>query len=99
MALVEDQSYLAGTFDSATQSDYILVEGNARFELNFGSGTVALQESFDAVTWYTAKMPDGTTDASWTADVALSLFYPVQTYVRFNCSSYSSDITYKLRKG
>lgn len=99
MALVSGQSYLSGSFGSATNSDHILVEGNARMELNFGTGTVVLQESFDGSTWYTAKMPDGTTDASWTADIALALFYPVQTYVRFNCTSYTSAITYLLRKG
>lgn len=98
MAL-SDETYLAGTFTGTGQSDHIVCEGHARFELNFGTGTVKLQESFDAVTWYTAKMPDGSTDASWTADVALPLFYPVQTFVRFDCTAHSGDITYKLRRG
>lgn len=88
---------LSGTFTSATASDAIQILGDASFQLNFGTGTVSLQTSINAVDFFIATLPDGSTAATWTADAANGLYFPVPTWVRFNCSAYTADITYLLQ--
>jgi hypothetical protein len=88
---------LAGTFSSQSTSDAIQVLGDASFQLDFGSGTVSLQTSIDGANFFIAKLPDGSTAATWTADMAAGLYFPTPTWVRFDCSSYTSTITYILQ--
>ena len=99
MALKTGQSYVSGTFSATGRSDHLLVQGHASFRLDFGTGTVTLDLSDNGTDWITAKMPDASSDASFTADIDLPLFFPTPKYVSFNCSAYTSAIAYRLQCG
>lgn len=90
---------LAGSLGSATATDAIQVLGDASFQLDFtGTATVSLQTSIDGgVTYFIARLPDGTSAATWTADVAMGLYFPTPTWVRFNCSAYTDAVNYVLQ--
>lgn len=99
MALTTDKK-ISGTFSGTGPSDYFLVEGWARAQADVGSGTtVVIKESLDASLWIASKLPDGSTDNAFTADFAVPLFFPVQTYVKLECTVYGASTPYDLRKG
>lgn len=87
---------LIGTISSAAATDAIQILGDASFQLKFtGTATVSLQTSIDGgVTFFISKLPDGVTASTWTADVALGLYFQVPTWVRFNCSAYTDPVNY-----
>lgn len=98
MALVTGRSSVSGSFTGTGRSDHLLMQGHCSMRLDFGTGTVTLDVSDDGSTWITSKMPDGTTAASFTADVDLNLFFATPKYVSCNCSAYTSTITYRLQQ-
>lgn len=99
MALTSDKK-ISGTFTGTGSSDHFLVSGWARVQADVGSGTtVVIKESIDGTNWWASKMPDGSTDNAFTADFALPMFFPVQTYVKLECTVYGASTPYDLRMG
>lgn len=83
----------SGTFTATGASDPIIIgRGHSlvNISLNFGTGTVALQRSFDdGTTWLTVK--------EYTADAEEQFEdYEAGNQYRLNCSAYTSDIDYRL---
>lgn len=88
---------LSGTFAATGTSDAVFVKGINKIELNFGSGSVTLQRSLDSgATFVDVVLPDGITAAAFTADAAFDYDAGTGSLLRFNCTSHSSDITYKV---
>lgn len=89
---------LSGTFTGTGQSSATYLRGVHSVELNFGTGSVTLERSLDdGVTFVSVVLPDGTTAATFTADAAFELDAgKAGGLYRFNCTSYTSDITYKV---
>lgn len=99
MALTTDKK-ISGTFSGIGSSNHFLVEGWVRIQADVGSGTtVVIKESLDESLWIASKMPDGTTDNAFTADFSLPLFFPVQTYVKLECTVYGASTPYDMRRG
>lgn len=99
MALTTDKK-ISGTFSGMGSSDHFLVTGWVRIQADVGAGTtVVIKESADASLWMATKMPDGSTDNAFTADFALPLFFPVQTFVKLECTVYGASTPYDLRMG
>lgn len=88
--------FLSGTFSGTGQSDSLLIHGAATAVLNFGTATVVIEGSSDNSLFIPEKLPDGTTANSYTADARIDLYFASPTYVRFNCTAYTSDTTYTL---
>lgn len=81
---------VAGTFTSTGSSDAATLFAPTQFGLDFGTGTVQLQVSYDGGTnWHTVE--------SYTADVHDRVNPPATGLRwRFNCSVHSADIDYFL---
>lgn len=90
---------LTGTFSATGRSDWLVMTAGD-IEINFGTATVTVDVSTDnGSTWFTLKLPDMSTAASFTADVFMSVGpFAVPTAVSLNCSAYTSSTTYKIRK-
>ena len=81
---------VTGTFD-AVENSTVLKVSNAHFtvSLNFGTGTVKLQRSFDGSTWLDVK--------EYTADTEENGFEPATgVSYRLACTAYTADIDYVL---
>ena len=91
---------VSGTFSGTGSSDYFLVDGWCEAQADVGSGTtVVIKKSYDASLWVALKLPDGTTDNAYTADFSVPLFFPVQCYVKLECTVYGASTPYTLRRG
>jgi hypothetical protein len=90
---------LTGTITGTGRTDW-LVMTDGDLQINFGTATVTVDVSNDnGGSWTTLKLPDMTSDASFTADVYMALGpFPRPVAISLNCSSYTSSTSYVLRK-
>lgn len=96
MARKANARELSGTFTGTGRSDHLMCKGPMLAFLNFGTGTVTIDVSRDETNWFTIRLPDGSTAASYTADAVVPLQFDVPVWVSFNCSAFTASITYEL---
>lgn len=81
---------VSGTFTGVGQSDSIQISRSADLSLEFGTGTVVLQRSFDGGNnWHTIQ--------SYTGDAQEAIEPGTPGYIyRLNCTAHSANIDYRI---